>query len=45
MNLKRCHISFSHTDEHIDRSLEAAGQAIRKLRIPASARVVPVGGG
>lgn len=45
MNLKRCHISFSHTDEHIDRSLQAAEQAIRKLRFPASARSAPVGAG
>lgn len=31
MNLKRNHISYSHTDEDIDRTLEAAEASLRKL--------------
>ena len=40
MNLKRCHISFSHTDEHIERSLEAAEDAIKELRESAASHPV-----
>ena len=31
MNLKRNHISYSHTDEDIDRTLEAAEQSLREV--------------
>ena len=32
MNLKRNHINFSHTDEHVDRTLEACEDVLRKMK-------------
>ena len=31
MNLKRSHISFSHTEEHVNRTLQAADEAMREM--------------
>ncbi len=42
MNLKRSHISFSHTDAHVERTLEAAADAMRELA-RAGTRTVEAG--
>jgi glutamate-1-semialdehyde 2,1-aminomutase len=30
-NLKRCHLSFAHTQEHIDRLLEASEEVLKGI--------------
>jgi glutamate-1-semialdehyde 2,1-aminomutase len=30
-NLRRCHLSFAHTEEHVDRLLEASEEVLRKI--------------
>jgi glutamate-1-semialdehyde 2,1-aminomutase len=40
VNLKRSHLSFSHTDEHVARTLQAAEDVLKTMFKPASRRSV-----